>query len=272
MAGAARCRGASHPAGLATAAGRAGDMAMPGTRRQPDKQGVPAPGLEPGQSQDQNLVGCQLPYAGLSLLSVIDGSGATPLTILGRAHCRPHPAFDLPVEVGAPHDVDAQATMVVVPYVLAHGPRVVRLDDRLAELRRVSAADSQPELLGRSHVSGLVDVDAEDQPFEPDSCLVEEALEESDQAGIAVDIGHTFAVSRRLALAAFAPIGNGASDEHLPVSQRAHLVGRGGPDRFTACLPGWALGLPVPARTLGRPRRATHVALPLRAGHVTRAV
>jgi hypothetical protein len=76
--------------------------------------------------------------------------------------------------------VDAEAAVVVVSHVLADGSWVVRLDVRPIELRRVRAGHSQPELFGRCRIGRLMDVDAEDQPFGPDSCYSEESEEQQE--------------------------------------------------------------------------------------------
>jgi hypothetical protein len=96
-----------------------------------------------------------------------------------------------------------------------------------------------------------VDVDPEDELVAFGPRDVEEPEEEADQRRIAVNESDPVAAAVRLVLNPFAPVGDGAGDEDLPVAQLADLGCRGGADGFPSGLAQRALDCPVPADALG---------------------
>lgn len=107
-----------------------------------------------------------------------------------------------------------------------------------------------------------MDVDAEAQVRARRPGRVEESQKEPDQGGVAVGEDDAVAAPVRLALRAFAPVGDGAGDEELAIGQLADL-GRGRfTGRGTPGLAGGALGGPVAAGAFGRTLPALRVAQP----------
>src|SRR5215831_4866297 len=145
---------------------------------------VPAPGLEPGQTESKSvglpITPCRTAPPRTSTkrrfydtepptdARALMAANRTPTSWdwllrrrevgLGLGHGRARPAFDPPVEVRALPDGDAEATVVAVAHVLAHGPWVVALQSCPPELVRCSGGQGQPELLGRRNVGALVDL------------------------------------------------------------------------------------------------------------------
>lgn len=100
-----------------------------------------------------------------------DGLGAACLQSRGVGWIQDGvtPAFDLLVQFGAAEHVYAQAAVVELAGVRAHGLGVVSLERGPAELVRISPGYSQPKVLGGRHVGALVDVYPEGQPIKTDS-------------------------------------------------------------------------------------------------------
>lgn len=189
--------------------------------------------------------------------------------VFGACHGRRGPALDLPVQAAAAPDVDTQAAVVVAAGVLPHGARVVSLERRAPELGGVSLRDVEPEPLRRVDIGGLVDLHAVDQPVALDASNLEEPQEELDQRRVAVREDDLVASAVGLAFGAFAPVGDGSSDEDLAVVEPPDLGSRGRASRLPLGLADGAFGCPVSADALDGPLVTLLVAQSLRAGQVS---
>jgi hypothetical protein len=208
----------------------------------------------------QSSASCQLLNTGLEATDI---SGMRYLLLTpeyrsrrsGAKHWAEHgdssPTFDPAVEIAAPPDVDPQAPAVALSNVLTHGLRVMALQRGTAKLAGLRVRGVQPEPLGRLNVCGLVYVDAKHQVLTCDACRVQEPEEEPDQRWIAVNEDHSIKAAMRLALGAFAPLGDGARDEDLAVRHVADLGGGSRCHAREACLADGAFGFPVSSGALG---------------------
>ena len=131
----------------------------------------------------------------------------------------------LAVLLAAAAYANRETTMVVIAHVLPRGPQVVVLDSWLGELRLLSARNVSPEPVSGFHVSTLVDRHREYQVVMRHARGVQEAEEEPDQARVAIHEDDPFISPIRLALGPFAPVGDRAGDQELPVRELADLGG-----------------------------------------------
>src|SRR5580704_12461920 len=102
-----------------------------------------------------------------------------PHLLLAR-HGGGGPALDLPVQIPASPDLDAQAAVIILARVLPHSLRVVPLEARGPELGGLQAGDAQPEPLGPLDIRALVDVDHASEPVRLDADDGKEAQKEPD--------------------------------------------------------------------------------------------
>jgi hypothetical protein len=89
----------------------------------------------------------------------------------------------------------------------------VALDRGLGELFRWGTDYVLPVPLGCLNLRGLMDADVKGQVALINAHACQEAQEESDQAGVAVNEDDSFQVVRWLTFRALAPVGDGTGDE-----------------------------------------------------------
>jgi hypothetical protein len=165
----------------------------------------------------------------------------------GLGHDCAGPALDLPAEVGAAPDINAQAAVVVRANVLPNRSRVVTLEGRAPELIGLGPRDLAPELLCRIYVGALVNVDPKDQLVSIDPCRVQKLQEKPDQRGVAVNKADPVTSAVGLVFLTFAPVGDRPGDDDLPVGDGTDFRRRGGPGRLPLRLADGPFGRPVPA-------------------------